>query len=229
MTNYLVLIGVIIIVVGFILKLDIISVVLIAGFATGIAGGKSVVEILDIIGKGFVSNRYMSLFFISLIVIGIMERYGLKEKAADGIRKIKGASAGLVVWLYLFIRWIAAIFSLRLGGHIQFVRPLILPMAEGAATKSVDLTETKLEDLKALAGAMENYGNFFGQNIFPVSSGTLLIVTTLNDQGYNVTGSQIAYYSLFVGIVMIVLSIIQCFIFEKNLRKGGIKNVKMDK
>lgn len=69
MTNYLVLIGVVIIVVGFILKLDIISVVLIAGFATGIAGGKSIVEILDIIGKGFVSNRYMSLFFISLIVI----------------------------------------------------------------------------------------------------------------------------------------------------------------
>ena len=92
--------------------------------------------------------------FLSLIhILGIMERNGLKEKAADGIRKIKGASAGLVIWLYLLIRWIAAIFSLRLGGHIQFVRPLILPMAEGAATKTVDLTETKLEDLKAAAAA----------------------------------------------------------------------------
>ena len=131
--------SIVIIVVGFVLKLDVISVVLIAGFATGLAGGKGIVEILDIIGKGFVSNRYMSLFFTTLIVIGIMERYGLKEKAADGIKKIRGASAGLVIWLYLFIRWIAAIFSLRLGGHIQFVRPLILPMAEGAATKTVDL------------------------------------------------------------------------------------------
>ena len=78
MQNYLVLIGIVIIVVGFVLKLDVISVVLIAGFATGLAGGKSIVEILDIIGKGFVTNRYMSLFFTTLIVIGIMERNGLK-------------------------------------------------------------------------------------------------------------------------------------------------------
>ena len=92
MQNYLVLIGIVIIVVGFVLKLDVISVVLIAGFATGLAGGKGVVEILDIIGKGFVDNRYMSLFFTTLIVIGMMERYGLKEKAADGIKKIRGVT-----------------------------------------------------------------------------------------------------------------------------------------
>ena len=222
MQNYLVLIGIVIIVVGFVLKLDVISVVLIAGFATGLAGGKSIIEILDIIGKGFVENRYMSLFFTTLIVIGIMERNGLKEKAADGIRKIRGASAGLVIW-------IAAIFSLRLGGHVQFVRPLILPMAEGAATKTVDLTETKLEDLKGLAGAVENYGNFFGQNVFPVASGVLLIASTLKDKGYAVEGSDIAYYSLFAGIAMIILSVIQCFLFEMKLRKEGEKNVKVDK
>lgn len=229
MQNYLVLIGIVIIVVGFVLKLDVISVVLIAGFATGLAGGKGILEILNIIGKGFVENRYMSLFFTTLIVIGIMERNGLKEKAADGIRKIKGASAGLVIWLYLFIRWLAAIFSLRLGGHVQFVRPLILPMAEGAATKTVDLTETKLEDLKGLAGAVENYGNFFGQNVFPVASGVLLIASTLKDKGYAVEGADIAYYSLFVGIAMIILSVIQCFLFEMKLRKDGVKNVKVDK
>lgn len=229
MQNYLVLIGIVIIVVGFVLKLDVISVVLIAGFATGLAGGKGILEILNIIGKGFVENRYMSLFFTTLIVIGIMERNGLKEKAADGIRKIKGASAGLVIWLYLFIRWLAAIFSLRLGGHVQFVRPLILPMAEGAATKTVDLTETKLEDLKGLAGAVENYGNFFGQNVFPVASGVLLIASTLKDKGYAVEGADIAYYSLFVGVAMIILSVIQCFLFEMKLRKDGGKNVKVDK
>ena len=216
MQNYLVLIGIVIIVVGFVLKLDVISVVLISGVATGLAGGKGIVEILDIIGKGFIENRYMSLFFTTLVVIGIMERYGLKEKAADGIKKIKGASAGLVIWLYLFIRWLAAIFSLRLGGHVQFVRPLILPMAEGAATKTVDLTETKLEDLKALAGA-------------PVASGILLIASTLNDKGYNVTGAQIAYYSLFAGIAMILLSVVQCFLFEIKLRKVGEKDAKLDK
>ena len=73
MQNYLVLIGIVIIVVGFVLKLDVISVVLISGVATGLAGGKGIVEILDIIGKGFIENRYMSLFFTTLVVIGIME------------------------------------------------------------------------------------------------------------------------------------------------------------
>lgn len=62
-------------------------------------------------------------------------------------------------------------------------------MAEGAASKTVDLTETKLQDLKALAAASDNYGNFFGQNIFPVSSGVLLIITTLKEQGYEITGT----------------------------------------
>ncbi|MCI5997314.1 MAG: DUF969 domain-containing protein [Peptoniphilaceae bacterium] len=229
MGEYLVLIGIVIIVVGFVLKLDVISVVLIAGLVTGFAGGKNVIEILDIIGKGFVNNRYMSLFFLTLVAIGIMERYGLKEKAADGIRKIRGASAGLIIWIYLFIRWVAAAFSIRLGGHVQFVRPLILPMAEGAASKTVDLTETKLQDLKALAGASENYGNFFGQNIFPVSSGVLLIVTTLKEQGYTITGTEVAYYSIFAGVAMILLSVVQCFLFERKLRKGGTANVKVDK
>ena len=102
-------------------------------------------------------------------------------------------------------------------------------MAEGAATKTVDLTETKLEDLKGLAGAVENYGNFFGQNVFPVASGVLLIASTLKDKGYAVEGADIAYYSLFVGVAMIILSVIQCFLFEMKLRKDGGKNVKVDK
>lgn len=223
MSEYLVLIGIVIIVVGFALKLDVVAVVLIAGLATGLASGKGIVEILDIIGKGFISNRFMSLFFLSLPVIGIMERYGLKEKAADGIKKIKGASAGLILWLYLLIRWVAAVFSVRLGGHIQFVRPLILPMAEGAAVKTVDLTETKLEDLKALAGAVENYGNFFGQNIFPLSSGVLLVIGTLDKAGYKVTNTEVAYYSIFAGVAMLILSIVQCYLFERKLRKESSK------
>lgn len=225
MSEYLVLIGIVIIVIGFALKLDVVAVVLIAGLATGLASGKGIVEILNIIGDGFIKNRYMSLFFLSLPVIAVMERYGLKEKAADGIKKIKGASAGLVLWLYLFIRWLAAAFALRLGGHVQFVRPLILPMAEGAAVKHVDLTETKLEDLKALAGAVENYGNFFGQNIFPLSSGVLLVLSTFKEAGYEVSNSEVAFYSIFTGVAMLILAVIQCYLFERNLRKVGNKNV----
>ena len=118
----------------------------------------------------------------------------------------------------------AAILSLRLGGHIQFVRPLILPMAEGAAAKTVNLSEKKLEELKGLAGAAENYGNFFGQNIFPVASGVLLIQGTLAGAGYQVTNAEIAQGSILAGVAMVILSLVQCYLFERSLRKE-LKNV----
>lgn len=222
--NYWVLIGVLIIVIGFALKLDVVAVVLISGLVTGLIAGMPIVEVLDVIGKGFVNNRYMSLFFLSLPLIAIMERYGLKDRAAEAIQKMKSASAGGVVGLYILIRWAAAALSLRLGGHVQFVRPLILPMAEGAANKKVELSEKRLEELKGLAGAAENYGNFFGQNIFPVASGVLLIQGTLNQAGFDVTNGEIAKSSILAGISMLILALVQCYLYERRLRKD-MKNV----
>lgn len=217
--NYWVLIGVLIIVIGFALKLDVVAVVLISGLVTGLIAGMPIVEVLDVIGKGFVNNRYMSLFFLSLPLIAIMERYGLKDRAAEAIQKMKSASAGGVVGLYILIRWAAAALSLRLGGHVQFVRPLILPMAEGAANKKVELSDKRLEELKGLAGAAENYGNFFGQNIFPVASGVLLIQGTLNQAGYDVTNGEIAKSSILAGVSMLILALVQCYLYERRLRK----------
>ncbi|EHR36757.1 DUF969 domain-containing protein [Facklamia languida] len=217
--NYWVLIGVLIIVIGFALKLDVVAVVLISGLVTGLIADMPIVEVLDVIGKGFVDNRYMSLFFLSLPLIAIMERYGLKDRAAEAIQKMKSASAGGVVGLYILIRWAAAALSLRLGGHVQFVRPLILPMAEGAANKKVELSDKRLEELKGLAGAAENYGNFFGQNIFPVASGVLLIQGTLNQAGYDVTNGEIARSSILAGVSMVILALVQCYLYERRLRK----------
>ncbi|MGX7140108.1 DUF969 domain-containing protein [Facklamia languida] len=217
--NYWVLIGVLIIVIGFALKLDVVAVVLISGLVTGLIADMPIVEVLDLIGKGFVDNRYMSLFFLSLPLIAIMERYGLKDRAAEAIQKMKSASAGGVVGLYILIRWAAAALSLRLGGHVQFVRPLILPMAEGAANKKVELSDKRLEELKGLAGAAENYGNFFGQNIFPVASGVLLIQGTLNQAGYDVTNGEIARSSILAGVSMVILALVQCYLYERRLRK----------
>ena len=75
--NLWILIGIVIIVVGFSLKLDVLAVVLTAGIATGIAAKMNFFEILGIIGKSFVDNRLMSIFLISLPVIAVLERYGL--------------------------------------------------------------------------------------------------------------------------------------------------------
>ena len=74
------LIGILIIIVGFILKMDTIAVVVGAGIVTGLVSGMSFNQIITILGNAFVENRYMSVFIVSLPVIGILERYGLRER-----------------------------------------------------------------------------------------------------------------------------------------------------
>ncbi|WP_147005345.1 DUF969 domain-containing protein [Leptotrichia hongkongensis] len=221
------LIGIVIIVVGFTLKLDVLAVVLTAGIATGIAAKMDFLEILGIIGKAFVDNRLMSILLISLPVIAVLERYGLRERSATLIEKLKNATAGRILGLYMVIRSIASALSIRIGGHVQFIRPLIYPMAEAAAKshKEQELTEKETEELKSLSAAIENYGNFFAQNIFIGASGLLLIQTTLQENGYNVSLKQLALFSIPMGIITIILTFIQVYIYDKKItaNKGGNK------
>ena len=225
--NLWILIGIVIIVVGFTLKLDVLAVVLTAGIATGIAAKMDFLEILGIIGKAFVDNRLMSILLISLPDIAVLERYGLRERSATLIEKLKNATAGRILGLYMVIRSIASALSIRIGGHVQFIRPLIYPMAEAAAKshKEQELTEKETEELKSLSAAIENYGNFFAQNIFIGASGLLLIQTTLQENGYNVSLKQLALFSIPMGIITIILTFIQVYIYDKKItaNKGGNK------
>lgn len=220
------LIGIVIIVAGFALKLDVLAVVLISGLVTGLVSGLSFIEILRIIGDSFVSNRLMSIFLISFPVIAMLERYGLKERAAYLISRIKKATSGKVLAIYLFIRTLAAAFSVRLGGHVQFVRPLIYPMAEAAGEKckGSSFTEKEQDFVKGLSAAAENYGNFFGQNCFYGASGVLLIQGVLIEAGYEVTLQSIALNSIPVAVIMFVLALIQFHFADRKIRKEGMSN-----
>ncbi|SFL56307.1 DUF969 domain-containing protein [Halanaerobium salsuginis] len=212
------LIGVLIIIIGFIFKLDIIAVVLTAGIITGLVGGLSLNEILKTLGEAFITNRYMSLFLVTLPVIGILERYGLKERAAALIKNIKAATPGKVLTTYTLIRELAAAFSLRLGGHVQFIRPLVFPMAEGAAKVSYrDLDEHSIEQLKGYAASAENFANFFGQNVFIAAGGVLLIVGTLSELGVEVTPLQVSKASLPIAIIAFVLAAVYYNILDRRL------------
>ena len=219
--EYLKLIGILIIVVGFALKWDVIAVVLISGLVTGLVSGLDFVQILEIMGKAFVDNCLMSIFLISFPAIALIERYGMKERAAELIGKIKNATAGKVLSIYMVVRILASAMSIRLGGHVQFVRPLILPMSEAAGETSIKkpLNEKQSERIKGLAAAVENYGNFFGQNIFLGNSGVLLIQGTLAAAGYEVTLGSIAQASIPVGIVVTIFTIIQVLLADRKLKK----------
>lgn len=214
------LIGVVIVVIGFALKFDTIATVVLAGLVTGLVAGMTPMEILDTLGSTFVSGRNSTLFVLTLPVIGVCERYGLKEKAIDFIRSIKNATTGGVILIYQAVRTLSAAFSLRLGGHPQFVRPVVVPMAEGAAiSKYGELTDAMSDEIRGAAAGSENYGNFFAQNCFMGASGTLLIVNTLVEQGFEVTVAQIAKWSIPIAVISVVIGAVRCIMIDKKIAR----------
>ena len=140
------LIGILIIIVGFALKFNTIAVVIVSGLVTGLVSGMSISEILTTLGQTFVQKREMCLFLLTLPVVGMCERYGLKEKAIMLIKNVKGLSTGKIISGYLFIRELSIAMAVKLGGHPQFVRPLINPMAQGAAISKYGEIDKKYED-----------------------------------------------------------------------------------
>ncbi len=219
--EWLKLIGVVIIVIGFAIRLNTIGVVLIAGIATGLVAGLSFNEIMNVLGTAFVTNRYMTIFVLTLPVIGILEKYGLKERAFILVSKMKTLTAGRLLAFYLVFRVALAGFGLRIGGHAKFVRPLVLPMSKGAAERdNHKLNDKENEDLKGTAAAMENFGNFFGQNLFPAAGGVLLIAGTLESLGYPVDVIDIAKYSAIMGGLACIAGGVQCFFLDKEFNKN---------
>ncbi|MEW9095612.1 MAG: DUF969 domain-containing protein [Clostridiaceae bacterium] len=221
------LIGILIILVGFIMKLDTIAVVVFAGIATGLASGMSFNDVMATLGRAFVENRYMSIFIISLPVIGLLERYGLRERAAYLISKLKSATVGKLTSLYLVIRTIAAMFGIRIGGHVQFIRPLVLPMAMGAGENRYgEIDKEDIETIKGLEGSVENYGNFFGQNFFVASSGVLLVVGVMKEQGYIVEAVDVAKASLPIALAIMIIGTIQFLYYDKKFDKKYKSQIK---
>ncbi|GHU72658.1 membrane protein [Spirochaetia bacterium] len=212
------LIGILIVVVGFILKFDTIAVVVVAGIVTGLVAGMGPEQILTVLGTSFVNQRLATLFVLTLPVIGICERYGLKDKAVDLIRKAKMATSGGLVSLWLAIRSVAAAFSVRLGGHPQFIRPLIEPMANAASVARYGkLDEKTVDRIKGLSASSENIGNFMAQNCFMGASGTLLIVSTLTEQGQKVDPLQIAKMSIPIAVIAVLVGIVYNWLFDRSL------------
>lgn len=218
------LIGVVIVIVGFILKLDTLAVVVVAGVATGLVAGMSVMDILNTLGKAFVTNRTATLFILTLAVVGLCERNGLKDKAVDLIKSLKSATTGRLLAIWQTVRTFASAFSLRIGGHPQFIRPLINPMAQAAYVAQYGEVDEATEDkIKGLAAGTENYGNFFAQNCFMGSSGTLLIVSTLTEQGFDVTALDIANQSWVIAITSIVVGVVYALIWDRIFKSRAAK------
>jgi uncharacterized membrane protein len=194
------LLGVLIVMLGFALRLNPLIVVTVAGITSALLAGMSPMHILELFGAGFASSRSISLAFIVLPVVGLAERFGLQQRARTLISRAAGLTAGRLLLLYLFVRQTTAAFGLTsIGGVAQMVRPLIYPMAEGALMRAHgdDLTESVTEQLKANAAAADTIGVFFGEDVF-VAIGAVLLITAYVDANYHLTldALQIALWAL---------------------------------
>ena len=94
------LLGVLVVIVGFAIKLEPIAIIFVSAVVTAIAGSINVVDLLEIIGTNFVSSRSQLITIILMILTGTLERNGLKEAAADLIRKIKGLTSGMLIAIW---------------------------------------------------------------------------------------------------------------------------------
>ncbi|EQK40125.1 DUF969 domain-containing protein [Paraclostridium bifermentans] len=214
------LIGILVVILGFVFKVETLFTVLVAGIATGLVAGMDIMDILNTLGQSFVDNRAVSLFIMTLPVIGILERYGLKQRAVYLIQKLGKLTTGGVFSIYMIIRQVAGALSIRISGHPQFVRPLVEPMAQAAAKSKYKNVDVKDEEaIKALSAASENYGNFYGQNLFSGSSGVLLIASTLTGFGYAVSELDIAKASIIMAVIAFLISALQNYLFDKKLNR----------
>lgn len=217
------LIGILIILIGFIFKFDTIAVVIIAAIATALVSGISIIDFFTLFGEAFVNNRIVTIFILTLPMIGISERFGLRQQAVILIEKMKGLTTGRFITLYAFIRQLAGLFGIRISAQPQFVRPIVNPMAQAAAKARYGKISEEDEDLiKAKAAANENFANFFAQNTFSSSAGVLLISGTLASLGYTVKQTSIVLVALIIAVISLVLIALDNYLFDSRMdRKYG--------
>jgi len=221
--EYLKLIGIVIIILGFAFKFDTIAVVIISAVATALVAGISVPDLLTLLGKSFVENRVVSLFFLTLPMIGVIERHGLKQAAVNAIKKLKNLTPGRILNLYLLIREVACAFGITLSGQVQFVRPLISPMVQAAAGARKKLTPKQIDLIKARSAATDNFGNFYAQNLFVASGGVLLMASTMKSLGHAVEPTSIVLYSIPMAVITFIITAIYNMRFDRQF------NVKRNK
>lgn len=221
LTRMLVLIGVFIVIAGFAVRANPLLVVTCAGLATGLASGRGLHEVIAGFGKAFIESRYVAIVWLVLPVIGLLEHGGLRERAREVIAKFRGATTGRVLMAYFAVRQGAAALGLTaLGGQAQMVRPLIAPMAEGAAEERFgELPAPTRFLIRAHAAAADNVAVFFGEDIFVAIGSILLIAGFLEQNGIAVQPARLALWAIPTAVAAFVIHCTRLALLDRRLER----------
>lgn len=232
-----VLLGVGVLVLGFVLRLNPLLVIVISALVTGLtaamAPGVGPAELwaaaigtLEAFGKAFNDSRYFHITWLILPLIGLLEREGLQERARMVIGKARAATAGRLLVIYLFLRQATSAAGLTsLGGHPQMVRPLVAPMAESAAELEAggEITDEKRFRIRGMAAATDNVGLFFGEDIFIAIGSILLMIDFLRQAGIHVEPLELSVWAIPTAIAAFLIHGARLFAFDQRLKRTEAK------
>jgi uncharacterized membrane protein len=157
----------------------------------------------------------------SVLAIGVLERSGLQHRARTLISRVKAATVGRVLLVYFIVRQASAALGLTsLGGHPQMVRPLVAPMAEGAAeTHYGPLPDRERFLIRSHAAAADNIGLFFGEDIFIAIASILLIKGFLEQNGIMVEPLQLSVWAIPTALSALAIHSFRLWMLDRHLKR----------
>ena len=218
------LLGVAVIVAGFALRAHPVLVVIVACFVTGIAAAMPVDQLLATLGTAFIKTRNLPIILLlPIAAIGLLERHGLREHAQASIARIRSATTGRLLIVYLAIRELSAAFGLTsIGGHPNMVRPLIAPMAEGAAEVRYPNVPAEMRyRIRAMAAATDNVGLFFGEDIFVAFGAIVLMQTILRGEGLEVDPLHMALWGIPTALCAFIIHSWRLYRFDAQIARSA--------
>lgn len=224
----LILLGVAVIVVGFAIRLNPLLVVVAAALVSGWFAGLSPLQVIAAFGKAFNANRYVSITYLVLPLVGVLERAGLRERAAAIIAGLRGVSVGRLLISYMALRQLTAAAGLpAIAGQAQTIRPLVAPMAE-AATEVHDgppAPETRYA-VRAMAAATDNIAVFFSEDVFIAMGSVLLMVGFLTSSKIALDPLQLSVWAIPTALAAFAIHAIRLLLFDRHLARRARAGAK---
>lgn len=230
----LVLLGIAVVVVGFAARFNPLLVVVAAALLTGVLGAivhgaplqpeplwRALVHTVEQLGAAFNKNRYISVVWMILPLIGLLEREGLQERARTLIVRIRAATVGRLLMVYFVIRQLTAACGLTtMFGHAQSVRPLVAPMAEGALEKEFGQVPDKVKfKVRAWCAGADNIAVFYGEDMFIAIGAILLIVGTMDGLGVKIAPIQLSMWSIPTAICALIIHGVRLARLDASLKR----------
>ena len=220
MQQYLPLIGILVLVLGFAFRFNPMLVVPAAALSTGLLAGLDFDAVIAKLGKAFNDSRAIIIPWVVLPVIGLLERYGLQQRARHVIARFQAATVGRLLILYLFYRQLISAIGLHsTAGHPQTVRPLVAPMALAAAERQAPLDDAERQRIKAMAAGTDNVGLFFGEDIFIAIGSIVLIQQTLEAYQIILRPLDLALWAIPTAIAAFLIHSARLVMLDRSLAR----------